>query len=101
MSTKSMATGKRDGKQNIRITISVAAFMENLQERNVHRQELTGLRVEMNNTESRNLGAPRLQKLTASGFYTVREKTEKGFEQKWPVTFSQVNKGKSASLQIR
>lgn len=57
--------------------ILLAAFIENLQERNVHRQSLRDLRPEMRgNRESRNLGAPRVRN-TISGFHTVREKAKK------------------------
>lgn len=50
-------------------------------------QELTGLRAEMKEIENPEMwGLPRLEKLTASEFHTVREKTKKAFEQIWPVT---------------
>ena len=50
-------------ENNIRITLLLAAFIENLQERNLHRQELTGLRAELKGSrESKNLEAPRVRK---------------------------------------
>lgn len=42
-----------------------------------------------------------LEKLTGSEFHTVKVMTKKGFEQKWPSMFSQVNRGKSGLMQVR
>lgn len=50
-------------------------------------QELTRLRAEIKEIENPEMWwLLRLEKLTASEFHRVREKTEKGFEQIWPIT---------------
>lgn len=50
-------------ENNIRITLLLAAFIENLQERNLHRQGVTGLRAELKGSrESQSLEAPRVRK---------------------------------------
>ena len=61
--SKPIATGKKRWKQTIRRTILLAAFIENLQERNLYRPELTGVRAEMKGSRgSRNLEAPKVRK---------------------------------------
>lgn len=82
------------------MTISLAVFIENLQERNLPSQELLGLTAEMKGSgESRNLEAPGVRKSDCFCIlHSKREKTEKDFGQKRPVMLSQVNRGMRLSM---